>query len=247
MRVLILLLGAVAACGQGGAQCPRDRDCRDRVCGLDPVCQTSCGDCAGGASCTWQGQCATPQCPDGKACGARVCGPDPVCQLACGDCGAGETCTPEGACIYPPCATSADCAADAVCVLGTCATPFDRIYRVTLVSAQVPATKPDGSSWDPFGGLPDPLVDVELDGVTYTSTVVSDTLAATWNAVLCEVPLHASSTVRVALWDYDPASSNDLVFDTGPQPLPAAWLHDGTVTVSGPDGVAQVVLRFELP
>jgi len=57
--------------------------CGTRVCGPDPVCGTSCGDCDPGDDCDQDGQCV-PECV--PQCGTRVCGNDPVCSTSCGNC-----------------------------------------------------------------------------------------------------------------------------------------------------------------
>lgn len=70
--------------------------CEDRTCGLDPICQTSCGSCSGGQECdTAEGQCKALCIP---ACEGRTCGLDPICQTSCGSCANGSTCNSDGAC-----------------------------------------------------------------------------------------------------------------------------------------------------
>ncbi len=65
-------------------------DCTNRVCGLDPVCGVSCGECRSGESCDAAvGQCEAQCVPD---CSGRTCGLDPVCGVSCGSCGAGSVC-----------------------------------------------------------------------------------------------------------------------------------------------------------
>ena len=75
-------------------------DCTNRVCGLDPVCGVSCGECASGQSCdATVGQCKAACVPD---CGGRTCGVDPVCGVSCGVCGAGSACNDSGMCQAQP-------------------------------------------------------------------------------------------------------------------------------------------------
>ncbi len=71
-----------------------DQNCGDRVCGPDPICGRSCGDCGQGKRCNSKGQCECA--PD---CSNRVCGPDPVCGKSCGVCAILATCDMYGKCM----------------------------------------------------------------------------------------------------------------------------------------------------
>ncbi len=102
---------------------PCEKQCGDRVCGLDPVCQESCGTCETGYSCDADGQCQQDGCE--KACGNRVCGPDPVCQESCGTCETGYSCDADGQCQQDGCEKACGnrvCGPDPVCQesCGTC-------------------------------------------------------------------------------------------------------------------------------
>lgn len=70
--------------------------CDGRTCGLDPVCNASCGTCGDGQSCDEAaGVCKAACVP---ACDGRTCGLDPVCNTSCGTCGDGESCSEQGEC-----------------------------------------------------------------------------------------------------------------------------------------------------
>ncbi len=71
--------------------------CGERVCGPDPVCEQSCGQCPEGKTCNSDGQCVAEGCV--PACGERKCGLDPVCGTSCGECEAHEKCNDDGQCI----------------------------------------------------------------------------------------------------------------------------------------------------
>jgi hypothetical protein len=75
----------------GISQCTPN--CAGRVCGLDPVCGQSCGNCPTG-TCNSTGQCVVSCTPN---CAGRVCGPDPICSQSCGNCTTG-TCNSTGQC-----------------------------------------------------------------------------------------------------------------------------------------------------
>ncbi|OGR15015.1 MAG: hypothetical protein A2341_17910 [Deltaproteobacteria bacterium RIFOXYB12_FULL_58_9] len=86
--------------------------CGDRVCGIDPVCGTSCGSCTN-AVCNGVGQCV-PNCI--ANCDDRACGPDPICGVSCGLCNDGE-CNSTGQCVQtctPNCGARV-CGPDQVC------------------------------------------------------------------------------------------------------------------------------------
>jgi formylglycine-generating enzyme required for sulfatase activity len=93
-------------------------ECGARVCGPDPVCEMSCGECDGNETCNPAGlcECNNEEC-DGECCGAgetcsaldgtccspdcgtRECGLDPVCGLeSCGACEGLEDCGDDGMC-----------------------------------------------------------------------------------------------------------------------------------------------------
>ncbi len=97
--------------------------CDGRTCGLDPICQKSCGTCTGDQACNEeQGQCNSVCEP---ACGGRKCGVDPVCGQSCGSCNAGETCDEEQGQCKATCVPACDgrtCGFDPIChtSCGTC-------------------------------------------------------------------------------------------------------------------------------
>ncbi|MBN1770828.1 MAG: hypothetical protein JXB32_06200 [Deltaproteobacteria bacterium] len=120
----IMLLGAVVlsvACGDddSGVSCPAARDCTGRVCGPDPICMTSCGDCPGGQTCdAASGTCiCTPNC-SGRECGDDGCGG------SCGTCPPGSACDAAGRCTCTSNCTGRECGDDGCggsC--GTCTPP----------------------------------------------------------------------------------------------------------------------------
>lgn len=64
--------------------------CGAQVCGIDPVCGSSCGACSGNQTCNSDGQCIDDSCT--ADCSGRTCGADPVCGESCGTCGGAEVC-----------------------------------------------------------------------------------------------------------------------------------------------------------
>ena len=85
----------------GAGSCPADLECGSRVCGPDPICGVSCGECAPRRACTAAGACAVFE--------------------GCGDgiCAAGEDCS--------GCAPDCPCAAGQSCSGGTCGVAADEL------------------------------------------------------------------------------------------------------------------------
>ncbi|HQC45280.1 MAG TPA: SUMF1/EgtB/PvdO family nonheme iron enzyme, partial [Myxococcota bacterium] len=90
--------------------------CGERKCGIEPVCQTSCGVCEAPNKCNEQGQCeCIPEC------GERKCGVDPVCGTkSCGICGFYEKCNDQFLCECVPDCTGRQCGLDPICGTETC-------------------------------------------------------------------------------------------------------------------------------
>lgn len=164
-------------CGDG--RCEAGEGC-SADCGVPPVCGN--GMCEAGESC--DGDCGTP----GAVCGNGVCE-------------AGETCAAD--CGAPSC-TQASCTGETFCQNGTsCVDAFPRRYRFTVTEGVFAERRPDGSSWDPLGGAPDPFVRFTLNGVGQGTT---STVDDRYNWVLNEfwdVNLIAGSTIRLDLVDAD--------------------------------------------
>ena len=87
--------------------------CGERVCGPDPVCEQSCGQCPEGKTCNSDGQCVAEGCV--PACGLRKCGVDPVCGTSCGECEAHQKCNSDGQCECDPACGPRQCGLDPVC------------------------------------------------------------------------------------------------------------------------------------
>jgi len=110
-------------------------DCAGRECGLDPVCEFSCGTCEDNASCTGQGlcecdfeECAGACCLSGEVCFEGQCCATDTCldlfvecglwddgcggQIDCGGCEADEECDAAGNCVIFLCTSpNVDCSA----------------------------------------------------------------------------------------------------------------------------------------
>jgi hypothetical protein len=122
--------GDFSSAGDTEATCPCAQRCGARVCGVDPVCGFSCGECSGDQVCSEAGECAcAPDCA-GRACGpdgcGGTCGPgcegDTACDPQTGQCDcvpdcAGRVCGADGCggSCAPGCDAGAACDADGQC------------------------------------------------------------------------------------------------------------------------------------
>ncbi len=102
-----------------------EKDCSGRVCGPDPVCGLSCGDCPAGQECNQAGACVPADCVPN--CEGIQCGPDPLCDRSCGRCDPPLVCNVNGRCVPAdtPCqkdCTGLECGRDPLCgeTCGTC-------------------------------------------------------------------------------------------------------------------------------
>ena len=119
--------------------------CGERVCGPDPVCEQSCGQCPEGKTCNSEGQCVAEGCV--PACGERKCGPDPVCGTSCGECEAHEKCNDDGQCECVPACGPRKCGVDPVC--GTSCGECEANYECDDDGQCIPS---DGIKWVRIAG-----------------------------------------------------------------------------------------------
>ena len=90
-------------------------------------------------------------------------------------------------------------------------------YRMMIVSARLPATKPSGKAWDIGSGLPDCFFKLKTPDNHYASSKVSDCLAPNWADKSLSVRDLWSGRVRVsnegAVFIYDPDAGGKIHLD----------------------------------
>jgi hypothetical protein len=217
-----------AACGAGGAACAfcsGDAGCVAGSCKLP--CDSSCAGC-----CDEEGNCLDGVDADacGKAgsacesCGNDVCSNGTCvsaqCAATCEGCCDGNMCRiglSEAACGAggESCQT---CSGGQSCIDAVCTVDPESMWDVVLVNAEVPPTNPDGGSWDPFGGLPDPYLEMNVGDVEGKSSHQSNTITPSWGTgevVIENIPaqLLFYGPVYMGMWDYDPTWFDDFMFD----------------------------------
>jgi hypothetical protein len=90
--------------------------------------------------------------------------------------------------------------------------PIDYIYKIQVVSAKVSEKDPNGSGWDPFGGLPDMKVLIRIGGKDYETAEKPDSSFATWNyTISSSFTAEEISKMEVTLIDVDVASDDPIV------------------------------------
>lgn len=83
-------------------------------------------------------------------------------------------------------------------------------YQVTIRSAQIDQTGPDGKNWDTFNKLPDPFVTVFINGNKQFSTGVKDnTCSPRWDETFT-IDYRRGDTIVIEVWDED-LGSHDLI------------------------------------
>jgi hypothetical protein len=249
-----LQFGAVDANGNAGAsqsftvtvanadaapvECPAAADCSGLACGPDPVCGTSCGDCATGEACTFAGQCEAAQtagggttttgattgadCPADADCSGRECGPDPVCGTACGTCASGDVCNFAGLCEPDMGTTSTGTTGGTTDTGGTATAGTDTTtggaacgQDATVCVTATVAAGDDPCGHEPFISLPSPAdLTLAFDGTAVGIGGPGDPwVAATGTIAGCQIP-DASGTGTIAGFQ-GVACSYLLDFDAG--------------------------------
>jgi hypothetical protein len=100
----------------------------------------------------------------------------------------------------------ADCA-DALCSgLDDCV--FNREFNIVVESVEYDTSY----GWDPFGGAPDPLVQVFVNGIMVLDTGYYDDLYSVNINDSATVFLSPGDTIGIAAYDYDPGSANEVAF-----------------------------------
>lgn len=219
---------AGAACGQDGlacAFCSGDAACENGACKLS--CDSSCVGC-----CDEEGGCLDGSEDDacgkgGSAC--TSCGDDLCSNGVCVNAQCAATC--EGCCDGNQCRigqSEAECGAGGEscqsctggqsCIDAVCTVDPESMWDVLLVNAELPPMNPDDGAWDPFGGLPDGFLEMNVGNIEGESSRQNNTLTPSWGTgelIISNISaeLLFFGPVYMAMWDYDPTSPNDFMFD----------------------------------
>lgn len=97
------------------------------------------------------------------------------------------------------------------CSAGTCSLDPAGLWRITVTSGTISTTDPTGSSWDSFGGAPDPFVCLTIAGQRSCTATIQDSFTPAWNEVFPAATATALlSGVTVEIVDSDIASNDEI-------------------------------------
>jgi hypothetical protein len=188
--------GTGGGSGSGSGSGSQTAICGDNVCASTETTTSCPADCP-----------ATALCGDGICSGTETSG---TCSQDCPSCGNG-TCeaneTSAGCpsdCASGACTVAPDnCTGDTVCISGTCAPAFGRVYKLVIAGGAVPEKTTTNEAWDPFGGLPDPYVNAFLNSTfAFATSYKTDTLSPAWNESTV-VTIGAGSKLQLDVKDDD--------------------------------------------
>ncbi|HUQ06972.1 MAG TPA: hypothetical protein VM261_30985 [Kofleriaceae bacterium] len=150
--------------------------------------------------------------------------------VACGgdgpDCGGGAC----QACVV---SNPFDCTGDTICLDDVCQPAFGRSYVFTVTTGTLPSVDDMGASWDESGGLPDPFVELTIDGTTYRAPTITDSTAPAWNYDTPAVTVAAGTSMRIRVYEDDePTDAGAWVCVS--DPIAVEYLRSGGFGCSGP-------------
>ncbi|MEO6951298.1 MAG: hypothetical protein ABI321_05740, partial [Polyangia bacterium] len=225
---------ADANCGTSGGRCAT---CTGATC-TGGVCEMPCGpgNCTG--CCDGTGTCVASvpsscgingatckQCDTSDLCSDGAC-IGTTCKSTCPGCCAGNTC--ELGNTVAQCGTTGNacgaCPSTQVCSNGACAVDPNSLWDFLVFTGEAPLYEnppTNDSTWDPFGGLPDPYMELDLSygqadqSITY-SPAVSNTITPNYMGAKLVSGVKASllfESSYLQMWDSDgfavPAGADD--------------------------------------
>ncbi|NQW63247.1 MAG: hypothetical protein HQ461_10490 [Deltaproteobacteria bacterium] len=131
-----------------------------------------------------------------------------------------------------------DCA-DALC-LGLNECVFYREFNIVVESVAYDTSY----GWDPFGGAPDPLVQVFVNGALVLDTGYYDSLYSVSMNDSVTVYLSPSDTIGIAAYDYDSGSTNEVAFPLTTYSISAEFVG---VSLTSENSIATVNWSIRYP
>lgn len=131
------------------------------------------------------------------------------------------------------------------CMANACALNPSGLWKVVVTGGTISTQSPSGSAWDAFGGAPDPIACLTINGSRSCTTSRADTFSPTWNMSFGTVTATALlSGITAELVDED-VSSNDTVCAAGVVPVTQQNFASGTWGASCNSGSFQATLTAQ--
>jgi hypothetical protein len=217
-------------------------DCLDPDCDGDPSCDAELEVCDNGID--DDGDLAA-DCQDDDCGLAANC----LFELNCAD---GQDDDGDGAidCADAECAESPDCGVcdpandlcpdNDICIVDQCEPAFGRSYLFSGFELVLGPENQGGGDWDPFGGSPDPKIELHLNGTRILETGSrGDTFDAVFNETV-NATLNDGDLLEVRVLDVDP-DADDIALQCFADPIPADLLRFRAVQCSNTNGNGNVV------
>lgn len=188
-------------------------------------------------------------CCAGNAC--KVPTTNSLCGSAgqpCQDCAStGKVCSAAGSCTN--CSASEECSGETLCLSGVCKSAYGRKYTITMYSAKVLATKPNGPRWDSQSN-PDPRAVLTIAGQGSWETITAwDKLDPVWDQFVDHRTLQADTQVDVSVYDVELSGPPELMGKVTLSPgVPLAALRSGIYQYKASDAKAslqELILKFK--
>ena len=124
------------------------------------------------------------------------------------------------------CATG--CVRGYQCMSNACTLNPSGLWKLTVTSGTVATQNQSGSAWDAFGGAPDPMVCLTINGIRSCTTTKQDTFTPSWNESFASATSTALLTgITVEFVDVD-LTSNDSICAPGVVPVSQQNFLGGT-------------------
>jgi hypothetical protein len=218
-------------------------DCLDTDCDGDPSCAAEREVCDNGIDDDGD---LGADCQDADCAQAANC----LFELNCSD---GRDDDVDGAidCADSECAESPDCQGvcdpandlcpdNDICIVDQCEPAFGRSYFFSGFELALGPEDQGGGGWDPFGGSPDPKVELHLNGAKFFETGTrNDTFDAAFNETV-SATLNEGDVLEVRVLDSD-ADADDIALQCFADPVPADLLRFRAVQCSNVNGNGNVV------
>jgi len=193
---LILLIPCFIIAIFPGCGNVENNPCGNGVCepGYEETCLTCSIDCG---------------CTQGETCQNGVCITSGLCGNGSCDMGEDTQSCPQDC----PCSSGYDCGPVELCDLGNCETATGRVYKVTILDADLNYTQ---NSADGDSSNPDPFVTVyfpDINSPIGRTSTVQDTLTPTWNEYLEVTVLASGQSIWFCMNDEDLLSDDVLYFE----------------------------------